>query len=86
MGTWRTKLGFNNHPIKIPEGSTIEALFQILDQQFPNFKRIVLSPQQKLGETYRILINGRSVRHLQKFSTVLADGDVVAIFPVIPTR
>ncbi|MHA2060147.1 MAG: MoaD/ThiS family protein [Candidatus Ranarchaeia archaeon] len=79
-------MGFKNHPITIPEGSTIEILFQILDQQFPNFKRIVLSPQQKLGETYRILVNGRSIRHLRKFRTALADGDIVAIFPVIPTR
>jgi molybdopterin converting factor small subunit len=86
MGTWRTKLGFNNQPIKIPEGSTIEAFFLILDQQFSNFKQIVLSPKRKLGETYRVLVNGRSIRHLQEFNTILTEGDTVAIFPVISTR
>jgi len=71
--------------VKLPKEATIvdliEELSKILGEEVKDtlldFKTVDLKPLNK------ILINGCNVELLQKLSTPLKDGDVVALFPPV---
>ncbi len=60
--------------LHVEKAGTVKELLDILDAQYPGFKK-------QLEAGYTILVNGLNIEHLKGFDTSLNDGDVVSIFP-----
>jgi MoaD family protein len=83
MGSWITQMNFRKLDLHLPTGATVKSLLEVLSEKIPNFREVVLDSEGQLRAIQRFLINGRSIRYLQKLDTPFADGDVVAIFPAV---
>ena len=65
------------------EGSSVAEILENLDAQFPGFKGEVFSDGGDLHRFVNIYLNDEDIRYLDKLSTKVADGDVVAILPAL---
>jgi len=77
--------GRNEVNVKLPKEATIIELIEELSKILgEGVKEALLD--SKTGDVKplnKILVNGRNVELLQKLSTLLKDGDVVALFPPV---
>ncbi|WP_069808185.1 MoaD/ThiS family protein [Vulcanisaeta thermophila] len=67
--------------VELPCGSTVSDLIRVIDRTVkPRFSESVIN-NGRLSEKFLILINGRSIDHLDGLDTRLKDGDEVTILP-----
>jgi molybdopterin synthase sulfur carrier subunit len=68
----------------IPLPHDIWALLQSLGERYRGFGAKLFSADgTEVGEDTIILVNGRNIAHLEGKNTLLAESDVVSIFPVV---
>ncbi len=71
-----------SHTITV-DGLTIADVIRDLEANWPGLKGQIID---ETGQTHRFLNiyrNGEDIRYLQRLSTELKDGDVVAILPAV---
>jgi molybdopterin synthase sulfur carrier subunit len=75
----------STNEIDLPfEGDLSGLLHMLSDRYGAQFKKKALAEDGKdIGPDAIILVNGRNVHHLDGIRTKLAQGDVVAIFPIV---
>ncbi|TET83489.1 MAG: MoaD/ThiS family protein [Anaerolineales bacterium] len=82
FGGIRTAVGSREIILEVPEQITLHGLFRLFESEYP---QIPLSVYEEDGfrRRFRVLINGRDTFTLQGTDTVLVNGDIVAVFPLI---
>lgn len=83
IGPFTERLGFKELTVTLGEGSIKDLLYQLSNEQGPQFRHTVFNEQGNLRRYIKLLINGRGIHVLQGLDTPLADGDVIAIFPPV---
>lgn len=69
--------------LSIPEGANVEELLHLLGNGSAAFLSKVFESNGQLKPSIIILQNGMNIHSLNEFETKLAEGDVIAIFPLI---
>jgi molybdopterin synthase sulfur carrier subunit len=64
------------------EGETVAELLDRLDEQYPGFKRQIITNGQ-LHRFVNIYLNDEDIRFLQQLDTPIKDGDVLSILPAL---
>lgn len=82
FGGIRTAVGSREIILEVPEQTTLHGLFRLFESEYP---QIPLSVYEGDGfrRRFRVLINGRDTFTLQGTDTVLVNGDIVTVFPLI---
>ena len=85
FATIREAIGtFGRIVIEFPEEVTIKNLLETLSERFgEKFDAEVLDADRLPKKTVKIFVNGRDIEFLDGLSTVLKDGDEVALIPPI---
>ncbi len=65
------------------EASSVDALLQELDSQFPGIKARLTDEQGKLRRFLNVYVNSEDIRFLDNQATPLSDGDEVSIVPAV---
>jgi molybdopterin synthase sulfur carrier subunit len=65
------------------DGSTIADLVSLLNARYPGLSDELFSPDGRLKPYVNILKNGRNIHFLQGLTTLLDDGDLIALFPPV---
>jgi MoaD family protein len=67
------------------ETTVLDVLNQLSDEYGKNFKDYVFdaSKRKSLKSQISVLVNGESIRNLEKLRTRIKDGDTIAILPPI---
>ena len=82
FGTLRSVVGGSKEIEVCPEGRS--SALKVLDQlitAYPALEEKLFSEDEKLQAGVNIFVNGRSVRFLDGLSTLLEEGDELALFP-----
>ncbi len=75
---YRSLVGKSEEELEVPEGTTVGGLIEILKERHPVLRNEVFAEEDDLADV-NVSRNGRYVR----FNEMLAEGDVVAIFPPV---
>ncbi len=67
----------------LSERSTLSMLLDVIINQYPSLKDLILDKHSKLGSWVVILINGRNMSIFNGLNTPLKEGDTIAIFPPV---
>jgi MoaD family protein len=65
------------------DGSTVAAVIDSLDHQFPGLKGELLGDDGQLRQFVNIYLNDEDIRYLSRLETPLSEGDRVAILPAV---
>jgi molybdopterin synthase sulfur carrier subunit len=66
----------------MPATDNLRTLLHQVSERWPGLRTEVLSPDgSALGKDAIILVNGRSIEHLQGIETPLSEQDTVSMFP-----
>ena len=68
------------------DGDTVLEILNNLTEQYPSLKKIIFddnTEEPQLRGYINVFVNGNSIHHLDGFSTTLAQGDEIAIFPPV---
>ena len=80
--TLREIVGKDVIDVKLPEGSTVLDLIELMTKKHGRaFSRYVFDEENKVQEFLNFLINGKNVRYLNEFETMLNNGDSIVIIP-----
>jgi MoaD family protein len=64
-------------------GSTVAALLDSLEEQYPGIKGQLFTEDGKLHRFVNIYINDEDIRFLNNLDTEVSEGDVVSILPAV---
>lgn len=78
-------LGGSDLELSVPEKATINDLLELLKNRFGNkIESQLFEPDSTVPFSYILfMVNGRDIRFLDHFETVLNDGDDVLILPPV---
>jgi len=76
------KLTNNESEVSI-EGSTVKAILEKLEEQFPGFHERLYDDSGSLRRFINIYVKEEDIRFLQGEDTEVAEGDEVSIIPAI---
>ena len=65
------------------DGSDVNGVLRDLEQRFPGFGEMVFNGEQELLEHVNVYLNSQEIRALQGASTLVSDGDEVAVIPAL---
>ena len=65
------------------QGSTVRALMEDLERQFPGIKERICDETGKVRRFVNVYVNGDDIRFLQNLETSIAEGDNISIVPAI---
>jgi len=80
---FREIIGLREKEISLPEGETVGGLLNGLCKVHPDLQGKLFDAAAELKPYVIILKNGRNVASLQHLETVIADRDVIAVFPPV---
>jgi len=83
IGPFSDRMGFQQLTIRLAGHTVNDLLQQLCKERGEQFRNAVLDEKGNLRSYIKLLVNGRGLHLLQGLKTVLADGDVVAIFPPV---
>lgn len=73
----------NEREIECPDGSTVADIIDMLIEEKPAFRDAIFASPGVLQDHVNILRNGRNVYFENELQTVVADGDVLSLFPPV---
>lgn len=81
----RDVLGRKEIELQSSEGATVRVLVDMLSEKYSNGKlrKEIFDENDKVRKYVKILVNGRDIDFLDGPSTILNDGDIIAIFPPV---
>jgi molybdopterin synthase sulfur carrier subunit len=65
------------------EAGTIREVLTILQAGHPALRPVLYDDDGEVRSYITILVNGKNIREMEAFATILSDGDEVAIFPPV---
>ena len=65
------------------EGSTVAAVIESLEAQYPGLRSELLSDDGAVRQFVNIYVNDEDIRYLDRLNTSLSDGDRLAILPAV---
>lgn len=65
------------------QGSTVRALMEDLERQFPGIKERICDETGKVRRFVNVYVNGDDIRFLQNLETTIGEGDNISIVPAI---
>jgi adenylyltransferase/sulfurtransferase len=65
------------------EGSTVGSVIRALAESHPSLQRHLFTPEGRLRNFVTIYLNDQDIRYLERESTPLKEGDIVAIVPAV---
>ncbi|MHA2203145.1 MAG: ubiquitin-like small modifier protein 1 [Candidatus Hodarchaeales archaeon] len=68
---------------EMEEGATIQQLLEVLFNRYNTLRDKIFDDNYELRPWIHILKNGRNTKFLAGIETILADGDVIALFPPV---
>jgi len=75
---------FTNNQAEVPaEGTTIAALLQDLERQFPGMRERLCDERGQLRRFVNVYVNGEDIRYQQNEETPIPNGAEVSIIPAI---
>lgn len=80
---FREIIGTKEKEISLPQGGTVGGLLHGLCKVHPGLQGKLFDAAGVLEPYVIILKNGRNVQSLQRLNTVIADSDVIAVFPPV---
>jgi molybdopterin synthase sulfur carrier subunit len=83
IGPFSDKMGFQQLTIQLTGHTVSDLLQQLCKERGDKFRNVILDEKGNLRSYVKLLVNGRGLHLLEGLKTVLADGDVVAIFPPV---
>jgi MoaD family protein len=83
IGPFSERIGFRQLTVNLKGQTVSDLLQQLCDEHGHNFRETVFNKQGNIRPYIKLLVNGRGLHALNGLETVLADGDVVAIFPPV---
>ncbi len=72
-----------NHMVVTASGSTIRALIDALDHDYPGIKFHLCYETGELRTFVNLFLNGKNVRYLQKLDTPVYENATIHIFPSV---
>ena len=72
-----------NHMVVTTSGSTIRALIDALDHDYPGIKFHLCYETGELRTFVNLFLNGKNVRYLQKLDTPVYENATIHIFPSV---
>jgi molybdopterin synthase sulfur carrier subunit len=76
-------MGFQQLTVSLAGHTVGDLLQQLCKERGEQFRKVVLDDKGNLRSYIKLLVNGRGLHLLQGLKTVLAEGDVIAIFPPV---
>jgi molybdopterin synthase sulfur carrier subunit len=76
-------MGFQQLSVSLAGHTVDDLLQQLCKERGEQFRNAVFDEKGNLRSYIKLLVNGRGLHLLQGLKTVLADGDVIAIFPPV---
>jgi len=76
-------MGFQQLTIKLTGHTVGDLLQQLCKERGEQFRKATFDEKGNLRSYIKLLVNGRGLHLLEGLKTVLAEGDVVAIFPPV---
>lgn len=80
---YREIVGAREKEVSLPAGETVGRLLKGLCTAHPDLQRKLFDAHGELLPYVIVLKNGRNVASLHHLDTVLAEGDVIALFPPV---
>jgi molybdopterin synthase sulfur carrier subunit len=71
------------NPQLVLEASTIRELLATLRSEHPALRSVLCDDDGEVRSYITILVNGKNIREMEALTTILSDGDEVAIFPPV---
>ena len=73
----------NEQEVVQAEGSTVQALLDNLDANFPGLKERICDESGKIRRFVNVYLNDEDIRFLQENETSVKEGDEISIVPAI---
>ena len=73
----------NEQEVVQAEGSTVQALLDNLDSNFPGLKERICDESGKIRRFVNVYLNDEDIRFLQENETSVNEGDEISIVPAI---
>jgi MoaD family protein len=87
FATFREITGKREQEMKLEGNETtiVDVLSQLSDEYGKDFKEYIFEPsgRRSLRPQVSVMVNGQSIRNLEKLRTRIKDGDTIAILPPI---
>jgi molybdopterin synthase sulfur carrier subunit len=85
FATFRDILGIKETDLQFPSDITVRSLVRTLSNKYSQGKleRQVFDESGKVRKSVKIMVNGSDVDFLEGPTTLLKDGDIVAMFPPV---
>jgi molybdopterin synthase sulfur carrier subunit len=65
------------------EAGTIREVLTTLQAEYPALRSMLCDDDGEVRSYITILVNGKNIREIEALTTLLSDGDEVAIFPPV---
>jgi molybdopterin synthase sulfur carrier subunit len=65
------------------EAGTIREVLTTLQAEYPALRAMLCDDDGEVRSYITILVNGKNIREIEALTTLLSDGDEVAIFPPV---
>jgi molybdopterin synthase sulfur carrier subunit len=83
FGTLRQFAGAKAVQVDVEAGDTVRTLLHKLTVENRVLREKILDDTGNLRPSIHVLVNGRSTRYLDGLDSILAQGDLVALFPAV---
>jgi MoaD family protein len=84
IGSFRGLSGDSELELKLEESSSIREVVKAIAKQMPRLERALLDSECENPRTNMlILVNGKEISVLDRFETMVKEGDEVVLIPVV---
>ena len=83
FGTLRLFAGAKALEVETEPGDTVRSLLGKVTTQCPTVGEKLLDEEGRLRNSVHVIVNGRSIRYLDRLDTPIEESDRVALFPAV---
>jgi MoaD family protein len=84
MGSFRSLSDKNTLKLKLEESSQIKDVVKMIVAKLPKLEPALIDPESKIPKTSMlVLVNGKEISVLNRFETLIKDGDEVVFVPIV---
>jgi len=84
IGSFRSLSGKNTLELKLEESSPIKDVFKMIAEKLPKLEPALIDLGSESPKTNMlVLVNGKEISVLNRFETLVKDGDEVIFVPIV---
>jgi MoaD family protein len=84
IGSFRSLSGKNELELRLQESSPIREVVKMIVEELPKLGQALIDPEFEGPKTNMlVLVNGKELSVLDRFETMIIDGDEVVFVPVV---